>query len=183
MAVAHKILVIIYHVLRDGTFYDESRDDRHDAREEERDKQRALAALARLGYAVTLSPVRETAPDCSTSVGCAPLVVSVWRPKRRRRGIGAPMRRKNFVGKTNGLLAPCCRKRAPRGHPTGAPVGEPAPGLCVWWRHTGGGAHYACGSVCPAAGRFVHDCDICRKNATDETSPMQDLPPYARVVD
>ena len=57
MAVAHKILVILYHVLMDGTFYDESRYDCHDAREEEREKKRALAALERLGYNVTLSPV------------------------------------------------------------------------------------------------------------------------------
>ena len=57
MAVAHKILVIIYHVLMDGTFYEESRYDRHDAREEERDKKRAIAALERLGYEVTLSSV------------------------------------------------------------------------------------------------------------------------------
>lgn len=57
MAGAHKILVIIYHVLMDGTFYDESRYDRHDAREEERDKKRAIAALKQLGYEVALSPV------------------------------------------------------------------------------------------------------------------------------
>ena len=57
MAVAHTIVVIISHVLMDGTFSDASRDDRHDAREEEREKQRALAALERLGYTVTLSPV------------------------------------------------------------------------------------------------------------------------------
>jgi hypothetical protein len=57
MAVAHKILVILYHVLMDGTFYDESRYDRHEAREEERDKKRAIAALERLGYEVTLSSV------------------------------------------------------------------------------------------------------------------------------
>ena len=57
MAVAHKIVVILSHVLMDGTFYDESRSDRQDARQEERDKQRALAALERLGYHVTLSPV------------------------------------------------------------------------------------------------------------------------------
>ena len=57
MAVAHTILVVLSHVLMDGTFYDESRYDRHDAREEERDKKRALAALERLGYNVTLSPV------------------------------------------------------------------------------------------------------------------------------
>ena len=58
MAVAHTILVSIEHVLMDGTFYEESRDDRHDAREEARDKKRALAALARLGSAVMVSPVR-----------------------------------------------------------------------------------------------------------------------------
>ena len=57
MAVAHKILVIIYHVLMDGTCYDESRYDRQDARQEERAKKRALAALESLGYNVTLSLV------------------------------------------------------------------------------------------------------------------------------
>ena len=35
MAVAHKILVITSHLLLDGTFYDESRSDRHEARQEE----------------------------------------------------------------------------------------------------------------------------------------------------
>jgi transposase len=57
MAVAHTILVIIYPVLLDGTFSDESRYDRQDARQEEREKQRALVALGRLGDNVTLSPV------------------------------------------------------------------------------------------------------------------------------
>ena len=57
MAVAHKILVITYHLLSDGTFYDESRYDRQDARQEAWEKKRALAALERLGYNVTLSPV------------------------------------------------------------------------------------------------------------------------------
>lgn len=68
MAVAHKILVLIYHGLMDGTFYDESRDDRHDAREEERDKKRAIAALKQLGYEVARSPVHERAPVHSTTV-------------------------------------------------------------------------------------------------------------------
>jgi len=49
MAVAHTIVVILSHVLMDGTLYAESRDDRQDAREEERDKRRALAVLERLG--------------------------------------------------------------------------------------------------------------------------------------
>ena len=53
MAVAHNILVSTSHLLSDGTWYDEARDDRQEAWE----KQRALAALERLGYNVTLSPV------------------------------------------------------------------------------------------------------------------------------
>jgi len=69
MAVAHTILVIISHVLMDGTFSEESRDDRHEAREEERAKKRAIAALERLGYEVALSPVHETAQTRPISVG------------------------------------------------------------------------------------------------------------------
>ena len=69
MAVTHKILVIIYHVLMDGAFYEESRYDHHDTREEERDKKRAIAALERLGYEVALSPVHETAQPRPSSVG------------------------------------------------------------------------------------------------------------------
>lgn len=57
MAVAHKILVITYHLLSDETFYDESRYDRQDARQEAWEKQPALTALESLGYNVTLSPV------------------------------------------------------------------------------------------------------------------------------
>ena len=61
-------------------------------------------------------------------------------------------------------------------------VEEPASGLSVRGRHSGGGMHDAWGYVCPAAGRFVHDCNICRTNATADTSPMQYLPPHTRVV-
>jgi hypothetical protein len=56
-------------VLMDGTCYEESRYDRHDAREEEREKNRAIAALERLGYEVALSPVHETAQTRPISVG------------------------------------------------------------------------------------------------------------------
>jgi len=55
MAVAHKSLVIIYHLLLEGTFYEEERYDRLLPRQEERERQRALKALERLGYAVTLA--------------------------------------------------------------------------------------------------------------------------------
>ena len=57
MAVAHKILVIIYHLLREGTFYEEERYDRLLPRQEERERKRAIKALERLGYAVSLEKV------------------------------------------------------------------------------------------------------------------------------
>ena len=57
VAVAHKILVIIYHLLLEGTSYEEERYNRLLPRQEERERQRALKALERLGYAVTLAKV------------------------------------------------------------------------------------------------------------------------------
>lgn len=57
VAVAHKILVISYHLLLEGTLYDEERYDRLSPKQEERDRQRAVKALERLGYTVTLAKV------------------------------------------------------------------------------------------------------------------------------
>jgi hypothetical protein len=54
MAVGHKILVIIFHLLKEGTVYDEGRYDRLSPREEEKRKKRALETLRQLGYDVTL---------------------------------------------------------------------------------------------------------------------------------
>jgi transposase len=57
VAVAHKILVIIYHLFQEGTFYEEERYDRLLPRQEERERKRAIKALERLGYAVTLDKI------------------------------------------------------------------------------------------------------------------------------
>jgi len=68
MAVAHTSVGSIAHGRMDGTFSAAARDDRHEAREEERDKKRAIAALERLGDAVARSPGHETAPTRLISV-------------------------------------------------------------------------------------------------------------------
>jgi transposase len=57
VAVAHKMLVIISHLLLEGTFYEEERYERLVPRQEERARKRALKALERLGYAVTLAKI------------------------------------------------------------------------------------------------------------------------------
>jgi hypothetical protein len=54
LAIAHKILVIVYHLLTLGTSYEEARYDQYNPRQEARERQRALKALERLGYTVTL---------------------------------------------------------------------------------------------------------------------------------
>jgi transposase len=52
-AVAQKILVLVSHLLAEGTFYDAERYERLQPRQEERPRKRAIKALEQLGYAVT----------------------------------------------------------------------------------------------------------------------------------
>ena len=57
MAVAHKILVLVYHLLAEGTVYDEQRYAHVQSRQEEQWRRRAVKALERLGYQVVLEKV------------------------------------------------------------------------------------------------------------------------------
>jgi transposase len=52
LAIAHKILVIVYHLLAAGTCYEEARYDHCHPRQEARERKRAIKALERLGYNV-----------------------------------------------------------------------------------------------------------------------------------
>ena len=54
LAIAHKILVIVYHLLAAGTSYEEARDDQWNPRQEARERQWAITALERLGSTVTV---------------------------------------------------------------------------------------------------------------------------------
>jgi transposase len=55
VAVGHKILVIIFHLLNEGVLYDEGRYNHLSPREEEKQKKRAVETLQRLGFNVTIS--------------------------------------------------------------------------------------------------------------------------------
>jgi transposase len=57
VAVGHKILVIVYHLLTEGTVYDEERYDRLQPRQEAQQRQRAIKVLERLGYHVNVERV------------------------------------------------------------------------------------------------------------------------------
>ena len=54
VAVAHTILVIIYHLLKDGTVYQDLGKDYFEKRDREETAKRAVRKLERLGFKVTL---------------------------------------------------------------------------------------------------------------------------------
>jgi len=56
MAVAASILTAIYHMLKDGTFYQDLGPNHFDPRTKERQKNRLIKRLADLGYVVELAP-------------------------------------------------------------------------------------------------------------------------------
>jgi transposase len=59
MAVAHSIAVIIYHILRDHTTYEDLGSNYFDERDREGTERRLVRRLQRLGYQVDLQPVSE----------------------------------------------------------------------------------------------------------------------------
>lgn len=59
MAVAHSILVIIYHLLRDGVPYEEHGDTFFEERDRELTEKRLVRQLERLGHQVTLQPLAQ----------------------------------------------------------------------------------------------------------------------------
>jgi len=55
VAVVHNILVMIYHLLAEETCDEEARYDHLRPKQEARERQRAMKALERLGYRVTVA--------------------------------------------------------------------------------------------------------------------------------
>jgi transposase len=60
VAVAHRILMLAYYIIRDGSVYREAGGDVYDRRNPERTAKRLARRLQRIGYAVTLNPVART---------------------------------------------------------------------------------------------------------------------------
>jgi transposase len=59
MAVAHRVLVIAYYVIRDGTIYHEIGGDHYDRRNPDRTARRLTQRLERIGFQVTLTRTAE----------------------------------------------------------------------------------------------------------------------------
>jgi transposase len=63
MAVAHRVLVIAYYIIRDGSVYHELGGDHYDRRNSERTARRLTQRLERIGYQVTLTVRDQSAPN------------------------------------------------------------------------------------------------------------------------
>jgi len=61
VAVAHSILVIVYHILKDGTTYRDLGHDYFDKRDTARLQRRLIARLEALGLRVTVEPLAHAA--------------------------------------------------------------------------------------------------------------------------
>ena len=114
VAVAHTIVVILYHLLLEGTFYEEERYDRLVPRQEERERKRALKALERLGYAVTLEKIASSAGVESPITIRDGLFATHPAKGATTHGSGVPKRRLGFRGKFKRYFCPDVYGSAPR---------------------------------------------------------------------
>jgi hypothetical protein len=120
-AVAHKILVSISHLLLEGPFYEEERYERLVPRQEERERQRALKALERLGYAVTLEKVAYSAGVESPITRRGGLCATHSAQGATTHGSGVPQQRWGLRGKSKRYFAIVSSGAHPRSNPAGIP--------------------------------------------------------------
>ena len=90
------MLVIVYHLLALGTWYEEARYDQCTPRQEARERQRAIKALERLGYAVTVE--RATSSPGGRLLSSVSVIGLPYVPKQRQslRGSGVSTRSRLF---------------------------------------------------------------------------------------
>lgn len=83
MAVAHQLLTIIFHVIRDGSVYKELGSAHYDRQNKPKATRKLVERLQKLGYYVTLQPIEEPSAAAPAPEVPAPEVPA---PQSRRRG-------------------------------------------------------------------------------------------------
>lgn len=82
MAVAHQLITIIFHIIRDGSVYKELGANHYDQQNKPKVTRKLVDRLQKLGYYVTLQPIEAPAPTDPV-----PVTVSETKPgERRQRG-------------------------------------------------------------------------------------------------
>lgn len=84
MAVAHQLITIIFHIVRDGSVYKELGASHYDRQNKPKVTRKLIERLQRLGYYVTLQPVEEPGPTPDLVAEPAPQV-TIELPRKRGR--------------------------------------------------------------------------------------------------
>ena len=82
MAVAHQLLTIIFHIIREGSIYQELGASHFDEQNKPKVTRKLVDRLQKLGYYVTLQPVEAALPPDPVP----PIVIEPQQPERRKRG-------------------------------------------------------------------------------------------------
>jgi len=93
MAVAHRILIVAYQMLRKGEDYQERGGNYFDRQNRSRVATRLVSRLTSLGYHISLQPAPTVAPVADPSDGAeraAPTPVETPPPRAARRPPGRP---------------------------------------------------------------------------------------------
>ncbi len=72
MAVAHRILIICWHIIRDGGVYQELGGSHYDRLHPDRSARRLIRRLQQIGFDVTVQPIPATDHVAVASAPCAP---------------------------------------------------------------------------------------------------------------
>ena len=98
LAIAHKILVIVYHLLAEGTCDEEAWYDQWNPRQEARERHRAIKALERLGYTGTVERAASSSARRLLSSASGIGWPCVLKKRQGRRRVVCLLRGNYFVG-------------------------------------------------------------------------------------
>ena len=125
MAVAHRVLVIAYYILRDGSVYHELGGDHYDRKNPERTARRLTQRLERIGYQVTLAVGgRSTTDSAGLPIRNG---TTRWDPtstpsaSRSQLRIPGPIATPDVCSKCAAWKIPCIHARGTVGSPTQKP--------------------------------------------------------------
>ena len=107
VATAHQLLIIAFHLLRDGGVYRELGGEFFDQLNPERTRKRLTQRLERLGYEVVLTPAKAASRACSGAAARASLQV-----RRARIGCVPINRKKSRVSKQQTQICQCHNVRS-----------------------------------------------------------------------
>lgn len=93
LAVAHRMLIIAYHIIRDGTVYEELGGNHYDRLHRDRSARRLIRRLEQIGFAVSVTETLRESPPVTEDNSRSP------QPTERKHSVGQQRQKKAFSTK------------------------------------------------------------------------------------